>query len=566
MKGCRLAIILMLYTTASFADCPAWPTARATQEINTLARQLEKWDDAYWEHGESSVSDETYDAMRARLLEWEHCFSIKDVAQRPITAKRGTITHPVAHTGVRKLPDKQAVSNWMTSRTGDLWVQPKVDGVAVTLVYRNGALVQAISRGDGVKGQSWLEKVTAIPAIPKTTTGILSNSVLQGEIFLRQSDHIQKNSGGINARAKVAGAMLRQDFSPLLNELDIFIWAWPGGPTSLPERLQHLSEGGFPLVQQWSKPVTTVKDVADWRERWFTSPLPFVTDGVVIRQSTESESQNWQPGQGDWAVAWKYDPQTQIAEVRDIEFGVGRSGKISVVALLEAVQIDDKQIKRVNIGSVRRWQEWDIAPGDQVLVSLAGRGIPSIKSVVWRGVERHKPQPPQQRYDMLSCFYYSPECHEQFLSRLVWLSSPEVFAITGLHRAGWQQLIDTFHFEHIYSWVGLTSQQLQHTPGLSPKRALELWHRFNLTQHQPLRLWLKSLGLPLPKAAMNVLQDKEWRTVLRRDEHSWQQLPGVGPERAHKLVQFVRHPAVSSLVDWLASHGIEGFMTLDVNE
>lgn len=559
MKESILTIILLLFSALSYGQCPVWSTGRATQEINALAQQLEKWDDAYWQQGESKVSDEIYDSLRAQLRQWETCFPGNRVQDKPIAAKSGTVAHPVAHTGVRKLSDKHALSGWMKSRN-ELWVQPKIDGVAVTLIYRKGELIEAISRGNGLKGHSWFKKVQAIPAIPKTTQGMLADSVLQGEIFLRQPDHIQQTSGGMNARAKVAGALMRRYASPILNDLDIFIWAWPDGPTSFTERLQYLAEGGFPLAQQWSKSVASAEEVETWRERWFRSPLPFVTDGVVVRQSSEAKAQNWRPGQGDWVIAWKYDPQAQTAQVKDIHFSTGRSGKISVVALLEPVKIDDKQIQRVNIGSIRRWQEWDIAPGDQIVVSLAGRGIPKIKNVVWRGVERHKPQPPLQNvYHPLSCFYYSPNCHEQFLSRLVWMSSPAVLAIPRLNHAGWQQLVDTFNFAHIYSWLGLTQQQLQNTPGFSPGRALEMWHRFNLTRQQPLRLWLTSLGLPLPVAAMNLLPDIEWSTVANRDELSWQQLPGVGPERARQLVQFTRHPQVISLVSWLANQGIEGF-------
>ncbi|MBA1848169.1 ATP-dependent DNA ligase, partial [Escherichia coli] len=88
------------------------------------------------------------------------------------------------------------------------------------------------------------------------------------------------------------------------------------------------------------------------------------------------------PGQAEWLVAWKYQPVAQVAEVKAIQFAVGKSGKISVVASLAPVMLDDKKIQRVNIGSVRRWQEWDIAPGDQILVSLAGQGIPRIDDVV----------------------------------------------------------------------------------------------------------------------------------------------------------------------------------------
>lgn len=558
MKGWTL-IILMLFSAMGYCDCPEWTRGRAIQEMSALKQQIKEWDNAYWQQGESQVSDETYDDLRTQLLQWEACFPHVIGHEKAITAKGGNIAHPVAHTGVRKAADKHSLAAWMQGREA-LWVQPKVDGVAVTLVYRNGELVQAISRGDGLKGQSWLEKVNAIPSIPKVTTGLLANSVLHGEIFLRQPDHIQQRSGGLNARAKVAGAMLRHGASPLLSELGIFIWGWPGGPKAMPERLQRLAEGGFPLAQQWSWPVADISEVENWRKRWFTRPLPFVTDGVVVRQSREPEAQNWQPGQGDWLIAWKYDPEAQATQVRDIDFTVGRSGKISVVALLESVTVDDKQIKRVNIGSVRRWHDWDIAPGDRVLVSLAGRGIPQIKNVIWRGVERHKPQPPEQRhFHALSCLYYTLDCHEQFLSRLVWISSSGVLAISGLNHAGWQQLVDTFHFEHVYSWLELTEQQLQGVPGFSAKRALEMWHRFNLVRQQPFRLWLISLGLPLPAAALRHLPDRHWDEVANRDELSWQQLPGVGAERARKLVAFIRHPQIAALVDALARQRITGF-------
>lgn len=86
-------------------------------------------------------------------------------------------------------------------------------------------------------------------------------------------------------------------------------------------------------------------------------------------------------------MAWKYQPVAQVAEVKAIQFAVGKSGKISVVASLAPVMLDDKKVQRVNIGSVRRWQEWDIAPGDQILVSLAGQGFLAL--MMWSGAEQN---------------------------------------------------------------------------------------------------------------------------------------------------------------------------------
>jgi DNA ligase (NAD+) len=145
---------------------------------------------------------------------------------RPSVELTGDTRHPVAHTGVRKLANQADVARWMRGQSG-LWVQPKVDGVAITLVYRQGRLTQAISRGNGLTGEDWTARVLQIPSIPKTSDGVLANSVLQGELFLLREGHVQKRMGGMNARAKVAGMMMRQEAQAELDRLGIFIWAWP---------------------------------------------------------------------------------------------------------------------------------------------------------------------------------------------------------------------------------------------------------------------------------------------------------------------------------------------------
>src|SRR5690606_37845052 len=182
---------------------------------------------------------------------------------------------------------------------------------------------------------------------------------------------------------------------------------------------------------------------------------------IIVRSSVEPIGEHWLPGEGDWVVAWKYSPVSQVAEVNAIQFAIGRTGKISVVATLESIQLDDKRVKRVNLGSVSRWQALDIAPGDQVLVSLAGQGIPRVDKVVWRGSDRKKPVPPASHYHPLTCFYASPECLEQFFARLVWLSSKPVLDMEGLGDSNWRLLHQTYNFEHIFSWLALTQEQIE---------------------------------------------------------------------------------------------------------
>lgn len=552
-----ILIGILCWQSSVWAVCPAWSPARAQEEISRLQQQIKQWDDDYWKEGKSEVEDGVYDQLSARLTQWQRCFGSepRDVMMPPLN---GAVMHPVAHTGVRKMVDKNALSLWMRERS-DLWVQPKVDGVAVTLVYRDGKLNKAISRGNGLKGEDWTQKVSLISAVPQTVSGPLANSTLQGEIFLQREGHIQQQMGGINARAKVAGLMMRQDDSDTLNSLGVFVWAWPDGPQLMSDRLKELATASFTLTQTYTRAVKNADEVARVRNEWWKAELPFVTDGVVVRAAKEPESRHWLPGQAEWLVAWKYQPVAQVAEVKAIQFAVGKSGKISVVASLAPVMLDDKKVQRVNIGSVRRWQEWDIAPGDQILVSLAGQGIPRIDDVVWRGAERTKPTPPENRFNSLTCYFASDVCQEQFISRLVWLGAKQVLGLDGIGEAGWRALHQTHRFEHIFSWLLLTPEQLQNTPGIAKSKSAQLWHQFNLARKQPFTRWVMAMGIPLTRAALNASDERSWSQLLFSTEQFWQQLPGTGSGRARQVIEWKENAQIKKLGSWLAAQQITGF-------
>ena len=149
-------------------------------------------------------------------------------------------------------------------------------------------------------------------------------------------------------------------------------------------RLSELSSAGFSLTARYTLPVQAVDAVEKQRLARQNTALPFATDGIVVRSAEPPTGESWLPGEGNWIIARKYSPAAQVAEVRNI-LSVGRTGKISVVAALESVQLDDKRVQRVSLGSVGRWQRLDIAPGDQIR-SAAGQGIPGL--IRWSGEGR----------------------------------------------------------------------------------------------------------------------------------------------------------------------------------
>lgn len=558
MKGFDWLLIAVFLAAmpAYSAICPAWTPARAVSEIAHLQQQLQHWDQAYYQQGLSPVTDADYDSLQSRLNQWLHCFSSPQADYSAQLPEQGEHLHPVAHTGVKKLRDKLALAYWMQDRR-DLWVQPKVDGIAVSLIYRAGRLASLLSRGDGLRGEEWLAKAAFIPAIPQQINSDRAEVVLQGELFLSMTDHRQAVEGGKNARSKVAGAMMSKQPGPLLPQLNIFIWAWPDGPAPMRDRLAQLSQWGLGLAAQWSQPVKDEEEVAIWRDRWFHGGLPFVTDGVVVHQALRPAGKNWRPGEGEWAVAWKYQPPEVSSEVLSVDFPIGRTGKVAVVLNLQPVQLDDKTVRRVNIGSLRRWREIDIIAGDQVTLSLAGQGIPRLDRVIWRVAQRDYPQPPDEtRYNPLSCYRFSADCQKQMLAKLRWLSHKSVLNIPGVQRNTWLKLLEAGSMPHLFAWLALTPEQIATAAGISSARAGQLWHRFNLTRQQPLRRWISALGISLPRKAADALPDQQWNQLIQRDAAAWQTLPGVGAALAQRLVDQFHHAELQLLIAFLQQQGI----------
>lgn len=492
--------------------CHEWSEERMSREIHLLENQLKQWNVAYHQQGISPIADEIYDQLQDKLHRWRLCHGLPDSTNNRLIPGNGKMLHPVAHTGLKKLKDEAALINWMAGRK-NLWVQPKIDGVAVTLVYQAGKLTQVLSRGNGLKGQDWTDKAPFISAIPQYIASAPPLLTLQGEVFLQMVGHQQAQSGGANARASVAGALMRKSVSPLLAKLGIFIWAWPDGPKSMVEKSRLLQEMGFPLTAHYSEPVISSSDVAQWRNRWFKMPLPFVTDGVVVRQENVPAGRYWQATPGNWSVAWKYPPPQQITEIKDIHFTVGRTGKITAILQVVPVKIDDKWIRRVNIGSIARWKQWDIVPGDQVTLSLAGQGIPRLDKVIWRVSQRQEIVPPDaDKFHQLTCFRRLPfECEPQFLSRLAWLSGTSGLDMPSVGNGLWRELIHHGLINGLLDWLSLSVEQIAAVPGIGQGRAEKIYQQFQRARQQPFSQWLQALGFP-----QGIPIDSPWYSLRQR--------------------------------------------------
>ncbi|MQU64723.1 NAD-dependent DNA ligase LigB [Pseudomonas sp. FSL R10-1350] len=523
--------------------------ANPCADEQALRQQLKVWDDSYHRLGVSLVSDAVYDQLRSRL---ELCRAVDN----PLQTASGPMAHPVAQTGLAKLADERAVERWIKGRQ-DLWVQPKVDGVAVTLTYQQGQLQHVISRGDGLSGQNWTAAAQVISAIPQRLPQPV-DMLLQGELYWRVPGHVQAKAGSVNARSTVAGLMARHALSPEQGQgIGLFVWDWPQGPHAQSERLARLAELGFTDSQTYSQPIDHLDHARHWREHWFNTPLPFASDGVVLRQSQRPAAERWQAKPPNWAAAWKYPHAQALSEVRKVTFNIGRTGRITPMLELTPVRLDDRTIKRISVGSLQRWQDLDIRPGDHVAISLAGMTIPRLDSVALRASERVEVLAPQpNNFHALSCWSATPGCERQFLARLNWLSSKKGLAMPFVGPGTWNTLIQAGEVNNLLDWLTLDAARLANIGGFGERSSERLLASVHAARQQPFARWVKALGLP-PTGDAPLGQS--WQALVARDEQAWQAYAGIGAQRAAQLTEFMREPNVQALSEQLRPAGIAGF-------
>lgn len=557
-QGWVVCVLMAVAQVALAGSCPAWSPVQAKQELAALHDRLDRWNHDYRVNGQSAVDDAVYDQSLARLAQWSRCFPEQAPPMpRHLADASGTVRAPVAQTGLAKLPDAKALAAWMRARGNrDLWVQPKADGVAVTLVYADGRLQQAISRGDGVHGSDWTAKAMRIAAIPKQLPHAPARVILQGEIYWRLADHVQSRDGGVNARSAVAGALARAVLDDVTAaHIGLFVWDWPNGPADMPARLAGMRAMGLGDSADYTHPVTSIDEVERWRTQWYRHPMPFAADGTVVRQGHRPPGPQWEPAPPAWAVAWKYPAAQALAEVRAVDFTLGRTGRITPVLELVPVQLGDHRVQRVGVGSLRRWRELDIRPGDQVEIALAGLTIPRLQAVVWRTAQRAPVEVPDPHaHDAATCWQVAPDCQRQFLARLEWLGSRQGLQFSGVGTATWQALIDAGKVRHLLDWLALTPEQLASVPGIGAGRAEAIAHTFARARQHSFARWLHALGLPgrIPPEANN------WQVLQSRSLADWQ-ATGMSASRARRLLAFVHQPDMQALAVQLHGAGVQGF-------
>ena len=562
-------------------------TGAAVARAAKLRAQIAQHDYRYYVLDDPQVPDAQYDRLmqELRALETVHPALItpdsptQRVAGAP-SAAFGEVVHQVPMLSLDNAfteEDLRAFDRRIHERLGvsgdlDYVAEPKLDGLAVSVIYRDGVLARAATRGDGVTGEDVTANVRTIRAVPQRLRGPAPPLLeARGEVFMmiagfkRMNDQARERGEKVfvNPRNAAAGSLRQLD--PRVSAtrpLSAFFYglgALEGEsfPARQSELLKMLRARGLPVSAQVQS-VRGVQGCLDYYrgmgER--RAALPYQIDGVVYKLDSraDQERMGFLSRAPRWAIAHKFPADEALTIVRDIGFQVGRTGALTPVARLEPVFVSGVTVSNVTLHNIDEVRRKDVRVGDTVVVRRAGDVIPEVVSVV---LER---RPPGTRQVELPA--HCPVCGSKVLrvegeaaarctggftcraqrqEALRHFASRRALYIEGLGDKLVAQLVEHEVLRSPADIYSLTLAQLAQLERMGEKSAANLLASIDTSRRTTLPRLLYGLGIREVGEATALALAQHFGTlekIMSADEHSIQQVPDVGPVVAAQLAAF----------------------------
>jgi DNA ligase (NAD+) len=476
----------------------------------------------------------------------------------------------------------------------------KIDGLAISIRYENGALVQAATRGDGKVGEDVTANVATISSLPKKITSAPEVVEVRGEIFMsiaafeklkaeREAENRERVSNGrsplpvpVNPRNAGAGS-LRQKDPTITAKRDMSLWSYQlgeviGGPefTSHHDTLEFLRALGFPV-----NPAITIVDSIEavtqfcneWKER--RHELPYEIDGVVIKVDdlSQREQLGFTSRAPRWAIAFKFPPEEKHTLLLDIQVSVGRTGRTTPFAVLEPVFVGGSTVGMATLHNRDQVAAKDVRPGDTVVVRKAGDVIPEVVGPVLS--KRPKNSEPWVFPTLCPCPVKStlvklddvadtrciePSCPFQRDQRIMYFASRGAMDIEGLGDRTVFALSDAGLVADVGDLYSVTVEQLLTLEGFAELSAQNLVASIQASRSRPLPKLLTALGIKnLGPAAAESLASEfgslEAIAVATADELS--AVDGVGGVIAASITSWFAIAENAAIIKKLRDAGVE---------
>ena len=573
------------------------PQARAAQ----LRQIIEEHNRRYHQEAAPTISDQEYDALLRELADLEEQYPELRTPDSPTQHVGGKpldefahVTHRTPMLSLDNTYSEEEVGEWfhrlekhLPGEEIELVIEPKVDGVAISLLYEQGRLKYAATRGDGRTGDDVTQNVLTIRGIPRELKGGPRLLEVRGEVYMTREGFAKLNeeraAAGLpefaNPRNSAAGSLKQLD-SSLVRKRPLGLILHGMGAVEGGEPLGTYLEGlalldRLRLPRGKTEQATTIEEVLGAIRHIDETRhgLPFETDGAVVKVNSfaQRERAGFTSKAPRWAIAYKYRPEQAETRLLDIVVQVGRTGVLTPVAELEPVVVSGSTVSRATLHNEEEIARKDIRIGDLVLVEKAGEVIPAVigvKKEARTGGERVFKMPEKcpvcggdvaRDPEQVAVRCINAACPAQVRRKLQHFASRGAMDIEGLGEAMVEQLVEHSLAQDVSDLYKLTAERIAIIPRTGTKSIENLLAGIGESKSRPLWRLLFGLGILHVGATGARKLAQHFHTIepmMNAGEDELQRIPDVGEIMGRSIFAFFRDEHNRSLIERLEAAGV----------
>lgn len=562
------------------------------ETIENLRKEIEKYDYHYYVLNEPLIDDYEYDKLYHKLLELEkkypQFYSPISPTQR---VSEGNIEN---FEKFEHKPKMLSLDN--TYSDGEIFdfdkriknileegysyiIEPKIDGVAVSIIYKDGLFFKGLTRGDGNIGDDVSENIKTIRELPLTLKKDFKGElIIRGEVFFTKERFfkIQEIYSFSNARNAASGTLKLlspKEVSKRNLSIRIHTVVTEIEKTHI-ESLKKLQELGIPVVEKYFL-AKDIKEVIEIKEKFKDErySLPYETDGIVIKVNELSlrEKIGYTSKSPRWAFAFKYEPERAITKLISVSFQVGRTGVVTPVANLEPVFISGSTVKRSTLHNFDEIERLDLMINDYVLIEKSGEIIPKVIRVIkekrgkdCQNIEKPKEcpscgQPLVQYEDEVALRCINKNCPAQIELSLLHFCSKNGMNIENLGDMMVKKILEYQLVKTIPDIYRLNYEKLFKIPRIKEKSAKNILDSIEKSKKTTLKKFIYSLGIRNVGEYLSEKLSENFSTIdelIKSDYENIRKIEGVGDETANNIILFFKNQENLKMIKELIELGI----------
>ncbi len=564
-------------------------TEAARREIADLTAQLNYHNRKYYVEDDPEIDDFEYDALMTRLIRLEEAFPALILPDSPTQRVGGAALNtfaPVEHTVVMESladafseEEMSAFLERVSEAAGPVIysVEPKIDGLSVSLEYENGLLVRGSTRGNGAIGEDVTANLKTVRSIPLRLENAPAFLEVRGEVYMSHSSFRklvaqQENEGKApakNPRNAAAGSLRQKDPKITAQRtLDIFVFniqrVEGRSFTSHIETLDYLKSLGFAVLPSYCRcdsgeaVLQEIRRIGESRGQ-----LDFDMDGAVVKvDDLEIRTQLGSTAKyPKWAMAYKYPPEEKETVLRQVEIGVGRTGVLTPTAVFDPITLAGTTVTRATLNNTDFIAELGVGVGDTIVVRKAGEIIPQVVRVAAHTAAAPYQMPTfcpscgasvvrEKGEAALRCT--NAACPAQLLRHLIHFTSRDAMDIEGLGPAVLTQLVEAGLVQDPSDLYRLTVPQIAALERMGQKSGENIVAQVEKSKGNDLyrlvyALGIRHIGLKAAKLLVTAIPTLEG--LLAADMQTLTAIDGFGDVMARSAVEFFAHPETRALLE-----------------